>query len=185
MNRRFIYMVTLMQLITGCAAQAMGSLRGGENASYSATNLKLTGIEDIQVRGNGENSYFGSASMQPYSLRPIAKYVPFRGGAGGGSQYMSDTGHKIPEEVMITWRELPPAGGKSYTGELKGPYRVKVRERIPKEVLDAAKRRGVSVALSFGVGVLPIVFNWQLSDYELDNPKGQIKTLRQGGDSFQ
>ena len=184
MNRRILIMTTFMQLLTGCAAQAMGSIRGGENGSYMASNLNLAEVEQVDIKV-GQRSYFSASSMLQYSTKPLtSKYLP-SGGAGGGYKYPADTGHKIPDEVTITWRELPPIGGKPYTGQLKGPFRVKVRERIPKEVLQAVSRDGVYLEMLFSFADSGVLFNWQLTDFDRANPKGQIKVLRKGGDSFQ
>lgn len=106
---------------------------------------------------NNPNRWYFSQSGQPANTwKPSAKH-PRQMPSFGGNQLNP---HKIPEEVLITWREMPPSGGQPYTGELKGPYRVKVRERIPDEVLKQARRDGFSVNLSFSAGELPILFNW-------------------------
>ena len=187
MYRRLLIMATLMQLISGCAAQAMGSIRGGEEGSYMASNLNAAEVEQVDVKVGGR-SYFSASSMGPYSTRPLtSKYVPFKsGGAGGGYKYMSDTGHKIPDEVTITWRDLPSAGGQPYTGQLKGPFRVKVREKIPKEVLQAVKRNGVSLEMLFSFADSGVLFDWQLVEFKSVTGSGRgIDVLRKGGDSFQ
>ena len=184
MRKGLIVVVALAQLLSGGAAQAMGLFSRGENASYSATNLQMTTVEDVEVKGHSGRSYFSAGELIQYSIRPIVKYEAFLGGAGGGNQFNSDTGHKIPVEILVTWRELPPGGSKPYTGLLKGPYRLKVREKIPKEVLQAVQKNGVSVVLSFAFSDQGVLFNWQLIDYDLDNPTSAIKVLRQGGDSF-
>ena len=185
MRKGLIVMVALAQLLSGGAAQAMGLFSRGENASYSATNLNLRTVEDVELTGSDGRSYDSALSMEQYSLRPVFTYTPFQGGgAGGGNQYMSDTGHKVPEEMSVTWRELPPVGDKPYTGQRKGPFRIKVREKIPKEVLAAIRKHGVSLRLIVAFSDNQLLVDWQLIDYDLDNPTSAIKVLRQGGDSF-
>ena len=62
---------------------------------------------------------------------------------------------------------MPPSGGQPYTGELKGPYRVKVRERIPKAVLAAVRKDGITAELSFGFDESSIRFDWKVIDYNV------------------
>ncbi len=73
---------------------------------------------------------------------------------------MADTGHRVPEEMEVSWRKMPPAGGKPYTGEPMGPYRVKVRSRIPQEVLELARRDGYSLGVKLSVGKAPVLLCW-------------------------
>jgi hypothetical protein len=181
MQRRIIIMGTSLLFLTGCAAQAMGLLRGGENAKYGASNTTPREIEQVRVmNASNPNRWYFSQSGQPANTwKPSAEY-PRRMPSFGGNHLNP---HKIPEEVLITWREMPPSGGQPYTGELNGPYRVKVRERIPKEVLNAASKDGYLVELSFSAGELPIRFNWKLIDFV--SLKHGTKDWCIGGDSFQ
>ncbi len=73
---------------------------------------------------------------------------------------MADTGHKVPEEAEIHWRKMPPSGGQPYTGETVGPFRVKVRSRIPEEALKLARRKGYSIGIEFSVGKEPVMLCW-------------------------
>lgn len=184
MQRRIIIMGTVLLFLTGCAAQAMGLLRGGENAAYGANNTSPREIEQVRVMdaSNPDRWYFSQSGQPANTWKPSPGH-PRSLPNFGGYQYNSDSGHKVPEEVLITWREMPPPGGQPYTGELKGPYRVKVRERIPKEVLAAARKDGFSVELSFSAGELPILFNWKLIDFV--SLKHGTKDWCIGGDSFQ
>lgn len=178
MQRRIIIIGTALLLLTGCSARAMGLLRGGENAKYGASNTAPREIEQVEVEGIDGRPYFSQSGQRADTRKPGVKYVP----GFGGDQFNSDSGHKIPEEVLISWREMPPPGGQSYTGELKGPYRVKVREHIPKEVLAIARREGFSVDISFSAGELPIILNWKLTDYTGSDPGTKSRCI--GGDSF-
>lgn len=179
MQRRIIIMVGLLQFLTGCAVQASGLSGSGVNASYSADNTSPRDIEQVRVAdaSNPDRWYFSQSWKQANPWRP--EHPKQRLNFGGNHL----NPHKIPEEVLITWREMPPSGGQPYTGELNGPHRVKVRERIPKEVLDAAKNDGFLVALSFSAGELPILFNWKLIDFV--SLKHGTKDWCIGGDSFQ
>lgn len=183
MQRRIIIMVGLLQFLSGCAVQAMGGVRGGENARYGADNTAPREMEQVRVvdAANPDRWYFSQSGQPANTWKPSAKY-PRQMPSFGGNQYNSDSGHKIPEEVLISWREMPPPGGQPYTGELKGPHRVKVRSRIPDEVLKQARRDGFSVELSFSAGELPILFNWKLVDYK--SLSHGIKEWCIGGDAF-
>ena len=186
MRKGLIVMVALAQFLSGGAAQALGLFSRGENASYSATNLNRRAVEDVELTGSDGRSYDSALSTDPYSLKSGFTYTPFRVGvAGGGNQYMSDTGHKVPEEMFVTWRELPPAGVKPYTGQRKGPFRVKVREKIPREVLFQIRKPGVSLQMIFAFSDDGLLFDWQLIEFKSVSGSGSgIDVLRQGGDSF-
>lgn len=180
MQRRIIIMSTALLFLSGCAAQAMELLRGGENAKYGASNTAPREMEQVRVvdANNPNRWYFSQSGQGADTRKPGVKYVPSFGG-----NHLNP--HKIPEEVLITWREMPPPGGQPYTGELKGPYRVKVRERIPDEVLRQARRDGFLVELSFSVGEPPILFNWKLVGYKSVTGSGRgIQDWCLGGDSF-
>ncbi|GEM_PF-3319481 len=179
MQRRIIIMIGLLQFLSGCAVQAGGLFGSGENASYSVRNSAPREMEDVQVVGAAGMPYAGQLRQPANTWKPSAEYPRQMPNFGGNRL----NPHKIPEEVLITWREIPPSGGQPYTGELKGPYRVKVRERIPDEVLKQARRDGFSVNLSFSAGELPILFNWKLVDFV--SLKHGIKKWCIGGDSFQ
>ncbi len=78
----------------------------------------------------------------------------------GGSQYMSDTGHKVPEEVEVSWRKMPREGQAIYKGDPVGSYRIKVRSHIPQQALKLARRDGYSLGLEFSVGKEPVLLCW-------------------------
>lgn len=172
-------MGTALLFLCGCAVQASGLFGDGENASYSVRNTAPREMQDVQVVGVTGRPYAGQLRQPANTWKPSAEY-PRRIPSFGGNHLNP---HKIPEEVLITWREMPPPGGQPYTGELNGPHRVKVRERIPKEVLDAARNDGFLVELSFTAGELPILFNWKLIDFV--SLKHGTKDWCIGGDSFQ
>jgi hypothetical protein len=184
MKRRLLMIAGLGPLLAGCVARAGGLFRSGENADYGASNVSTREIEQARVADaiNPDRWYFSQSGQPAYhrnSKNP--RVMP----SYGGNRYMADTGHKIPDEVQITWREMPPPGGKPYTGELKGPYRVKVRSRIPEDVLRQARRDGVVIQMGFTIGELPIVFQWQLIDTNKPSDYlGNHTPLAQGGDSF-
>lgn len=179
-------MGTALLFLSSCAVQAMGGLRAGENARYGADNIAPRDIQDINVvdTANPDRWYFSQSRQPANTWKPSVKYsrqMP----SFGGDQFNSDSGHKIPDEVLISWREMPPPGGQPYTGELKGPHRIKVRSRIPDEVLKLARRDGFSVNLSFSAGESPTLFNWKLVEYKSVTGSGRgIQDWCLGGDSF-
>lgn len=73
---------------------------------------------------------------------------------------MADTGHKVPEEVEVSWRKMPPPSDNPYVGEQIGPFRIKVRSRIPEEALKLARREGYSIGIRFSVGKEPVMLCW-------------------------
>ena len=179
MRTKAIIMLALIQSLMGCAAQAMGVIRGGENAAYGATNNSSNDVEQVRVIDAKPNSDFWVFSQSYQPAAPRVKY------GFGGNQYRSDTGHKVPEAVLVTWRELPAPGQPPYTGTLHGPYKVQIRERIPKEVLAMAKEEGLVMQVSLTAGQLPILFNWMLTDFQRSQGKnGRIVNMCIGGESF-
>ncbi len=73
---------------------------------------------------------------------------------------MSDTGHKVPEEVEVSWRKMPREGQAIYKGDPVGSYRIKVRSHIPQQALKLARRDGYSLGLEFSVGKEPVLLCW-------------------------
>lgn len=184
---RMLIMAGLIQLLAGCAAQAMGITRGGENATYRATNITPQTIEVLKVHapGNPAKWYEGASEMQSGRPNDLKLYRPIPG-AGGGNRFSADNGHIIPGEVEVHWRKMPAPGAKEYTGEKVGPFRVKVRERIPPEILRLARKEKMEVVIAFGVDEERILVNWGLAEYSVLLKTGirGIVTLCVGGDSY-
>lgn len=139
--------------LSGCVSAGLFSQ--GENASYSFWDNASEEVESVEIVGlyqDHKKHLISSSRVKParHSIRAFS----------GGYQYMSDTGHKIPKEVEIRWRKLPPLDGKPYTGEVVGPFRVKVRSRIPDEALKLARREGYSIGIEFSVGKEPVMLCW-------------------------
>ncbi|MEW6416082.1 MAG: hypothetical protein AB1482_12615 [Pseudomonadota bacterium] len=139
--------------LSGCVSAGLFSR--GENASYSFWNNASEDIESVEIVGlyQDHKKYLISAARVMPARHNIRAFY-------GGYQYMSDTGHKVPEQVEVSWRKMPPVGGKPYTGELMGPYRVVVRSRIPEEALKLARRGDYSIGIEFSVGKEPVMLCW-------------------------
>ena len=183
MMRRQFLLASLVSMVSGCAS-GMNLFSRGENFSVDFRSVVNRGLEDVAVSmpGNREAAW-SSQNMTPANPPP---YAPDSSGAGG-DMYTADNNHLVPEEVEVSWRELPSPGGKPYTGELKGPYRVKVRSRIPPDVLRMARENGYVVEVEVTVGELPILLDWQLAEFPgvIDGTgTGLIKVIKRGGDSL-
>jgi hypothetical protein len=150
-----LYAIVLMPWLTGFSWITGGS---GENTLYSGWNRSTRALESIKVvdAANPKRLFNESVRVRPGGPDrfPIAP---------GGAQYPADTGLRVPEKVVVSWRELPPPGAEPYTGELQGPYIVEVRSRIPADVLRMASRDGYVLNLIFAFGESPVLFNWRLS----------------------
>lgn len=94
--------------------------------------------------------------------------------------FAPDSGDPVPEQVEISWRNLPQQGQALYRGDIEGPYTIKVRSRIPADVLKKSREAGYDLSLMFLVGKQPVTFCWRLGDYK-SSPPSNI-TLQQGGD---
>ncbi|MBB4842637.1 hypothetical protein HNP55_001152 [Paucibacter oligotrophus] len=176
-------LTTAVSALTGCSAAVVKlNLRGGENASYYAENKTPRNLYAVQVVGLTNFAYFDSdqaANDWRPSLADPRSVPNF-----GGDSFFADTGHKVPEEVLVSWREESSPGGKENTGELKGPYRIKMRERIPAEVLRLARKHGFRVSIAVLTGELPIRLNWQLERFHRDVVPTRTENLCMGGDWF-
>ena len=186
MQRRIIMLGAALQFLSGCAAQAMGVMRRGENAGYGASNVSSQKLQDVQVvdAANPDRSYAGQLGA-PAGLNPGIKYPKTARIAAGHNRYMSDTGHKVPEAVLVSWREMPAPGGQPYTGTLFGPYRIVVRSRIPAEVLDKIRKDTMHIDIGFSAGMVPPIMQWRLIDDAAGSDmQGRPKILAEGGDEF-
>ncbi|MHB1333125.1 MAG: hypothetical protein ACYCY1_11055 [Sulfuriferula sp.] len=140
--------------LSGCASAGLFSQ--GETAGYSSWNNSDEEVQNIDIVGiypEKKQLILSFLRGEPYPDRRIQGFV-------GNVQYMSDTGHKVPEKVEVSWRKMPPPGGQPYTGKLMGPYQVVVRSRIPEQALRMARRDGYSLGINFSVGKLPILLCW-------------------------
>jgi hypothetical protein len=193
MMRRQFLLASLVSMVSGCAS-GMNLFSRGENFSVNFLSMVNRGLEDVAVSmpGNRE-AVWASQGMTPAHPPPRAFNV---GDSNiGGDMYTADNNQLVPEEVEVSWRELPSPGGKPYTGELKGPYRVKVRSRIPPDVLRMARKEGYFVELMFSVGEWPILFGWDLVEFPsiasgrtglelIRAGRKPIELVKRGGDSL-
>jgi hypothetical protein len=176
--RRAAVLTTVMAWLTACIPGPLVPRRKGENVAFALFNNSGRVLHNARVYRVGD-------PMAAWDAAAVLDPVPaFRlnDPSFGGAQYSAENGHRVPEEAEVSWRELPPAGAPPYTGELKGPYRVVVRSRVPADMLALAAKDGIVLQLSFSVGQLPILFNWRVLDYTQPGPG--TKTVAQGGDSF-
>ena len=176
----------LLQFLGGCAAQAMGVMRRGENAGYGDVNVSSRNLEQIRVAdaSNPERMY-ASPLGAPAGVSPGREYPKTNRIAAGHNRYMADTGHKVPEAVLVSWREMPALGAQPYTGQLFGPYRIVVRSRIPASVLQQIRQDKVRIDIGFSVGMVPPIMQWRLVDEAAGSDlQGNSKILAQGGDEF-
>lgn len=155
-------MVFVSAWLSGCVSAGLFSQ--GENAGYSFWNNSDEEVEAVKIVGiypDYKKELSGASRSEPVR-RYVSLGQPILGFVGG-DQYFSDTGHKIPEEMEVTWRKMPPPGAKPYTGELMGPYQVLVRSRIPQEALKLARRDGYNLGIQFSVGKQPTLFCWGIA----------------------
>lgn len=148
-----------MACLSGCVSAGLFSQ--GENVGYSFWNDSDEEVEAVKIVGiypdyTKELSGASRSKPQKWFVHPGQPTQGF----SGGYQFKSDTGHKLPEEMEVSWRKMPPPGAEPYTGELMGPYRVLVRSRISDEALRLAKRDGYSLGINLSVGKQPVLLCW-------------------------
>ena len=174
-RRGLIALAGLAAVGVGCVTKR--ELYGGEGFGIGAINFGTAEVEAVKILGVGDDrrEYHAQAGKRPFlGARP----------AFPSASIFQDNEQRIPETVSVVWRDLPSQGQPSYTGTQRGPFVVAIRSRIPPEVLRKARSRGFFVEIGVEINDGPIIMNWQLVDYEMDKPKGQIQVVRQGGDSF-
>lgn len=139
-----------------------GLFSQGENIGFSISNYSDKDIEKVEVMGiyqDGKKIELYSTSSSQSRIRYLTPGQPIYGFIGN-TQYMSDTGHKVPEEVDVRWRKMPREGQAIYKGDPIGSFRIKVRSRIPPQALQLAGRDGYSLGLTFSVGKEPVLLCW-------------------------
>jgi hypothetical protein len=175
-SRRNALLISTGVWVSGCGS-ALGGLMGmddGDHVAYSlwnASNLEVQKTSLTSIDGQGLNS----------SL--VRKGIgQSKGWQGDGLRKFPDAGHRIPERVKLSWRELPKAGQKVYQGDLVGPFDLALRSRIPADVLSQVRAsRKFRLEMAFSVGVQPIQFRWRLVQADLDNSSPLVE-VRRGGD---
>lgn len=186
-NRRLMLAVSALVPLAGCTVVAGVSRTmqgiGGEDASYTLVNLSSQTLESLLCSAPNQPGVVYASNVSQDSNLDMLQYVGLSVGASL-HYYPRASGHKIPEKVAVSWRDLPPPGGKAYSGLLHGPFILDVRSRIPAEVLRQVRSDPFVAVLSFGAGKGErALFNWALVDYNPDTFEKKI--VQQGGESFQ
>ena len=147
-----------------------------EEVIYNAQNTIDSTINAVEIirTDTGEQLFYRSVDVSPINRNTwgISSFW-------GIGAFAPDSGDPVPEEVKVSWRKLPRAGQALYRGDVEGPYTVKVRSRIPLDVLKKSREPGYDLALMFLVGKSPVSFCWRLGDYK-SKPPANIK-LQHGG----
>ncbi len=177
MNRRLFVTTSVSLSLMGCAA-TLRSIMPTEEFVVGAWNVTGSKLQDVIVRdaSRPEVWWFSQLVQHPHPAWPNVPpaHIP----AFGGDRRSG----RIPDAVTVQWRDLPPPGGKPYTGKLHGPFLVtQIRSRIPSDVLRKARQEGYSLQISFSSGVEPVLFNWMLEHF---GSRGEgLKEIARGGDS--
>jgi hypothetical protein len=146
----------------------------GETVSYGAWTLVQPGVTDVTIyRWDSKRRQQLFAAARVNAARHVTP-------GWGGMTYSADTGHEVPEEVEIVWRKWPREGEKWFQGEAVDPYRVKVRSRIPEDVLALSRERGYELRISFAVGKGPIPLCWRLDYADLDFQRYVTESIQAG-----
>lgn len=175
-SRRNVLLISSGVWVSGCGS-ALGGLMGiddGDHVAYglwNATEADLQSSSLVAMDGSG----ITSSLTEP-------KLNKSKGWQGDGLIKFPDAGHRIPERVKLSWRELPKAGQKVYQGDLVGPFDLALRSRIPNDVLALVRgSRKYRMEMAFSVGVQPIQFRWRLVQADLDKSTPRVE-VRRGGD---
>lgn len=176
LSRRTALLMSTGVCVSGCGS-SLGGLMGIDDGDHVAYNLWNATEYDLQ------SSLLVTADGREISGSPIqAKLNKSKGWQGDGLIKFPDAGHRIPERVKLSWRELPKAGQKVYQGDLVGPFDLALRSRIPNDVLALVRvSRKYRLEMAFSVGVQPAQFRWRLVQADLDNSTPRVE-VRRGGD---
>lgn len=150
--------------LSGCSSldiEAGQTLVLGENAAYLVFNDSSEPVIEMPSmldQPTGRRLY---SNLQASSVRPqvpagaASATVPASGNDPTGNPFNNDPGdenlslprwsvqafiaagahHRVPEHVLVTWRQLPRAGQNQYAGHAAKPLKVAVRSQIPADVL--------------------------------------------------
>lgn len=179
MNRRKFMGASSAILLAGCA-NVRRTISPPEEFAMAAWNASSRELEQVRVIDVERPNlwWFSQSGQRPHPSWPN---IPSSQGPSFGGNHHTST---IPNSVTIQWREMPPAGGEPYTGELKGPFLVSgIRSRIPPAILRMAREENHVLNLTFSSGVEPVRFDWKLERYS-GVGRGGPKEIARGGDSI-
>lgn len=165
----------LVFLFVSSTSSAMGVLHTGTNACYAVRNFSDRDIQNVDVvSAENPNQWLeGAAQMRgtPLTIHPNRRdpSKPYSFSAGGAC-FFRDTGHEVPDAILVSWRSSPLPNANDYADEFVGPYLVEVRSRVPQRVLALARdpHHRYRIGFSITVGVNPVRVNWIL---EYRHPK--------------
>ena len=81
--------------------------------------------------------------------------------------------------MEVSWTNIRTKNN-SLVYEKSGPHKVKLRSRIPDDVIKMAAKKGYKLDIGFSVGRLPILVCWRVERWA--HPKPGTLYVRQGGD---
>lgn len=164
-NKQYAYWVFAILLINLGGCNKLGN--NGVNIGYGAWNISTEEVTDVNVGG-----YFTASRLNAYQhMMPSMGSSLFRD---------KDVSTVIPEEIQISWRQMPRKGQEWYNSKQFGPYKVKLRTRIPDDVIRKAKQTDYTLNIGLSVGKLPILVCWRLE--RSADPKPGTVYVQQGGD---
>lgn len=149
----------------------------GESVSYAIWNNRT----DVELHSLLLTSSEGELAGGEYEVHP--PLPPGGGGwAHGGSAVLRDANHRIPEVAYVSWRIPAKHGQDKFEGTKVGPIPVKLRSRIPTDVLQQIRgSRRYYLEIGVSAGIAPVLVRWRLVDGE---PAGQLAPIevQRGGD---
>jgi len=159
----FWFLLLFIASLNGCNQPEAGRV----NVGYGAWNISSVEVTDVKVTG-----FFSKHRLNAY---------PHMTPSMGSNVFLDkDVTHIIPEEVQVSWRETPVEGEQWYDSKQVGPYSVKLRSRIPDDVISKASKTKYILNIGLSVGKLPILVCWRL--VRSVHPKPGTVYVQQGGD---
>ncbi len=159
------------------SSHAVVATAKSEEVIYNVQNTVDKTINAIEIiRSDTKEQLF----YRSVEVSPVNRNTWNLSGSWHIGAFAPDSGDPVPEQVEVTWRKLPQQGQALYRGDIEGPYTIKVRSRIPADVLNKSHEVGYDLSLMFLVGKKPVTFCWRLGDYKSSPPRNI--TLQQGGD---
>ncbi len=127
------------------------------NVGYGAWNISDDQVTNVNIDGF-------------YKKKRLKSYPHFSPSMGTNVYFDKEVEKYIPDELMVSWQMTMPVG----------PYPVKLRNRIPDDIIRKASKPAHTLKIGISVGRLPILVCWRLE--RSAHPKPGAYYVQQGGD---
>lgn len=154
-NNSHFYPAILLLVASLCGCNDINNRQ--VNVGYGAWNISDKEVTNVNIGGY-------------YKKKRLTSYPHMTPRMGITVFFNKQVTNIIPEEVKVSWHNTEPVG----------PYRVKLRSRIPDDVIRKASKTTHTLKIGVSVGKLPILVCWRLERSAYPKPGSYY--VQQGGD---